>query len=871
MRTFVTVLPGILACLGMVGGQAQQLPENAARVSLAERLEAAESAQDRAALLDAASPELLALCLDRGQSFAAQSKLDPALRSYRAALDIARKLEDPAQESRAYSGIGVTHYRQGRIADALDDYRNGLAAAKSAGDEKQRAEMLRKMGVAWRGLGNFPEALAVDEESVAVFRRLGDTNGVIQVLNGIGISYVRLGNLRKAAEIFEQGVKLAESIGNQAARVNGLESLGNVYLGQGDIALSLRYLEQALAFREASGAPKREIANVYINLTVAYRRVDRSADAIRAAGRALDLGREIGDGQTSGYALLNRANVLQKLHRNPEALADLRASLDIFEKENMSLETAAALSSIAEAEFDLGHDDAALEASRRAAGLARAIPAPDILWQSLESAGAAYRRMGNPQLARAAYAEGAATVTALRKQLAGGEEQGLEFLRDKMNLFHGLMAVLVESGEVEEAWRVAERAKTGLIPDVLRAGHAGITKAMTPAEKHREQQLESAKDKRALEAFRSELYAAHPELELRRGESEPVTLAATAALLPHAQMALLEFAVAPEATYLFVIERDPRGQPVMHVHKLPWKAEALTREVEAFREQLATRSLAYRDAAAALYRKLLAPASAELRGKTLLAIVPDGPLWSLPFQALVGPNGRHLIEDTALFYAPSLTMLRETRRTHRPGTAGKPALLAMGDPELGAQPPGLARLPNAAREVAALGRWYGSASLTLTGAQASEAQWKALAPRYRILHLATHGVLNSSNPLYSYFVLSPGKGDDGLVEAREILDMDLHADLVVLSACETGRGGFRYGEGLVGLSWALMVAGSPASLVSQWKVDSDSTTELMLSFHRELARGKAAAFRAAALRLLESSQFHHPYYWAPFVLIGDGY
>ncbi|SPF52546.1 Tetratricopeptide TPR_2 repeat protein (fragment) [Candidatus Sulfopaludibacter sp. SbA4] len=191
---------------------------------------------------------------------------------------------------------------------------------------------------------------------------------------------------------------------------------------------------------------------------------------------------------------------------------------------------------------------------------------------------------------------------------------------------------------------------------------------------------------------------------------------------------------------------------------------------------------------------------------------------------------------------------------------------------------GLGRLPNAAREVAALGQLYGKGSITLTGASASETQWKALAPRYRVIHLATHGNLNSANPLYSYVLLSGGKGEDGLVEAREILDLDLHADLVVLSACETGRGGFRYGEGLVGLSWALMVAGTPASVVSQWKVDSESTTGLMVAFHEELRRnqhsalaGKAEAFRAASLRLLQDAAFRHPYYWAGFVMVGDGF
>jgi CHAT domain-containing protein len=144
--------------------------------------------------------------------------------------------------------------------------------------------------------------------------------------------------------------------------------------------------------------------------------------------------------------------------------------------------------------------------------------------------------------------------------------------------------------------------------------------------------------------------------------------------------------------------------------------------------------------------------------------------------------------------------------------------------------------------------------------------------------------------MYSNVVLAPGPrgkgaagvpGEDGLLEAWELMQMRLDAELVVLSACETARGRVTAGEGLIGLSWALFVAGSPTTVVSQWKVESASTTELMLDFHRHLQEGfscadvagrttKAEALRLAALRLLRSERYAHPFYWAGFVMIGDG-
>jgi CHAT domain-containing protein len=154
---------------------------------------------------------------------------------------------------------------------------------------------------------------------------------------------------------------------------------------------------------------------------------------------------------------------------------------------------------------------------------------------------------------------------------------------------------------------------------------------------------------------------------------------------------------------------------------------------------------------------------------------------------------------------------------------------------------------------------------------------KAEAGRYHVLHLATHGILNDAAPMYSYLLLSttatPGN-EDGLLEAWEVMRLDLKARLVVLSACETARGRIGAGEGVIGLSWALFVAGCPTTVVSQWQVESASTTELMLAFHRNLQPARvseAEALRQAALQLLRSKSYRHPFFWAPFVVMGDGF
>ena len=126
--------------------------------------------------------------------------------------------------------------------------------------------------------------------------------------------------------------------------------------------------------------------------------------------------------------------------------------------------------------------------------------------------------------------------------------------------------------------------------------------------------------------------------------------------------------------------------------------------------------------------------------------------------------------------------------------------------------------------------------------------------------------------------LRAGAGDDGLLEAREILDVRLQADLAVLSACDTGRGELHEGEGVLGLGWAFLSAGAASAAVSQWQVDSQATSELMLAFHRGIEkgltptalRGKAESLRRASLSMLQGAKYKHPFYWAGFSLLGDG-
>jgi len=343
------------------------------------------------------------------------------------------------------------------------------------------------------------------------------------------------------------------------------------------------------------------------------------------------------------------------------------------------------------------------------------------------------------------------------------------------------------------------------------------------------------------------------------------------------------------------------GQPKLAVYTIPITYSAMAERCQDFREACSDRNVySYNRKAQELYRLLIAPAAKLLAGKRRLLICPDGPLWEVPFQALLDSNSKHLMERYELVYSSSATSALAAKESKHAKARAQPTytMLAVANPDFGdagrfnelgtggagpvstpsrglygVQRAGINPLPGTHLEAQALHTLFPDSTI-LEGKDAQEARVKKEMSKYRYLHFATHGLYNNAAPMLSSIVLAqPPKDDneDGFLTAGEIFDMKLSADLVTLSACESARGQVRKGEGVVGLTWALFAAGVPSAVVSQWKVDDTSTPQLMGVFYGGLKRGegKAAALRKAALKLMHDGTHSHPYFWAPFVLVGD--
>ncbi len=252
-----------------------------------------------------------------------------------------------------------------------------------------------------------------------------------------------------------------------------------------------------------------------------------------------------------------------------------------------------------------------------------------------------------------------------------------------------------------------------------------------------------------------------------------------------------------------------------------------------------------------------------------------------------------MLEEYELSRAPSLTVLYEMRARQESDTEPAPVeLLAFGDPVVASETTASSKahlkeesygpLPDARREVSAINALRGGRGELFLGEDATERRFKTAAAKADVIQLAVHGRADNKQPLRSRLLLAGDKRggtEDGSLTAEEIMAMKLRANLVVLSACESGRGRVGAGEGMISLAWAFHVAGVPTTVVSQWNVESSSTAKLMIGFHSYPTgkdsgkkETKANALRRAGVDLLndKSKKYQHPYYWAPLVMIGDG-
>lgn len=867
--------------------------------SLMARIEAAPGSEAREQILDSAGAalnhDLLKAAQDRASKAVNGADSSAFLRAAEAEVAIARRVGTRKDVGLAWSDLGLARFRAEDYRESLEAYRQALAVGETTHDADRMAAAFNGMGLALRDLGRFDESLDAFEKAEQSARQSNDSVFLARVFNNTATTLIRTGNSRRAAEKLEQALEIAQKHGERMGQAFVLNNLGNVYQEQGDYNLALTHYQKSLAIKQSSGN-QRDVISTLLNIALSYEKLDRLEESRATINRILPIARELKLKRLTASLLNNRAMIERRTGEVPRALDDLREAIAIAEPGGDQEFLSSLMSSTAEIEFVTGFREKAIADARKACDFAQAANGRRAIASCAEVLGRFLLATKSYDEAGKVLETGAEAVESMWSDSLPGEVNAQGFLTTHVAVFDALSDLMVRSGQDEAAFQVAEKMKARVLVDVLRRGRVAITKAMTLEEKQKELELQNevsrasaklaarpgpqAKVRRnqalqELASFRARLYASHPELKFQRAEYEPATLQQIAPILPDRQTAAVEYVVSEEVLLLFVIRRDADGKPSLHVYRLAAKFSDLEKLAKNLRAGIASRGYEWRGAARQLHQMLLGPAQAQLRGVTTLLVVPDGIVWQVPFAALLDASNRYVVEKMALFYAPSLTALLELSK-HPPKTAAKPSLLAFANPKFG----GAAEaLPETAAEARAIAKLYGpSRSKVYTGEEALESRVRSDAGRYSVLHLATHGSISDANPLYSYLRLTadPAHGDDGLLETREMLDLNLNADVAVLSACDTAAGPASRGEGVIGMSWALLVAGASSTIVSQWRVDSAATSQWMVRFHREMASSpnlahKARALQRASLGALHGGPYKHPFYWAAFQLIGNGF
>jgi CHAT domain-containing protein/Tfp pilus assembly protein PilF len=824
-----------------------------------------------------------------------------ALTTSQQAVDLWRAIGDPSRTAAALNDVAVCLNNLGDPAGALERYTEALRLVRRTGNRASEGNLLNNIGRAYSVLGNHQRALDFLEQALPIRTETGDRLGTAITLNNLGLERGTLGEPERARSYHEQALQLYRSENDVRGASNGLNNLGLDYQALREYDRARDYFEQALALDRTTGDIRMEATHLH-NIGTTYAQERRWVEARDYFSRSLPLRRKAGD--TFGEAVtLGRLGATYVETGDAErALPALSEALRMSESLGDGQSRALALYQLARLDRAAGRLTEALDKAETLVSWfdsARSlVPGPDLRASYVATVRFSYELLIDTllDLHRAQPAAGFEVRAFEASERARARSMLDSLIESRVDPRTGGDAALVErertvraklAGSIERRIRIAASAAAN------GSGLAGLDAEIDRL----------AQD---LDAVRTDLRASNPQFAALT-QPRSLTLADIRAHLVDDDSVLLEYSLGPSRSVLWIATTT-----TFATLELPPR-EALETLARRAYEELSTLGAPRRGAAAALSRALLPLDLAPFANKRLL-VVADGVLQYVPFGALSTRAGRPLALSHEIVSLPSASTLavlrleaaarqqatgqivviadpvfdatdrrvatitkrsRETDETRIPTAADPPA--STGSPG-GAHPTRFERLVSSRDEAQAIGALAdGRNSLIALDFEASRdlALSGRLEP-YRVIHFATHGILDSQRPELSGLVLSlvdpRGQRVSGFLQLNDIYNLKLRADLVVLSACQTALGKDVRGEGLIGLTRAFMYAGTPRVIASLWEVPNRATAELMKRFYRHFlvdGMSPAAALRAAQLELRSIPRWSPPFFWAGFVLEGE--
>jgi tetratricopeptide (TPR) repeat protein len=838
-----------------------------------------------------------------GAIYDALAQEERALEHYEQALDRRRQVGDRRGEGISLSNLGQVHARLGHRQEALDRFQQALVLHREVRDRRGEGVDLSNLGELYARTGQPEEALQHLREALAIHRQVGNRPAEGSTLNVLGQVHYRLGEFEEAARYFQDGLAVCRVTQNPASEATSLTGLASIYEREGQLPQALEHFQRALTiYRELEN--RHGEGRALNNVGATYRRLGLAQEALEHFRQALDTLRSVGDRDGESFVLHVMGQVYRDLEQPTEAIRHLEQAIEVAEGLRGEILSEELRTSYFTTIGDLyteyiallvaeGQNDRAFEAAERAKARS--------FLELLVEAQAEIREGVDPEL-REEEDRLLRELHVLRRRLI--EERSRAETERNTALLEELEG---QAQDLERSYQLNQA-------EIRRRNPRYAALTQPQAWERAQVQAELLDEQTAL-------------LEYVLGEKISVLFVvlsddiAVFTLPPReeieAQVRELRAAVAWGR-----IHRYPHGfelyqtlvQPAEHLiegksllivadgalHYLPF-ALLLTAppgegEPDAPLPEGPTRFLQH--SATEEDRELLEAVSRKLDP------LPPFDFANLPY----------LLRRHAISYAPSASaagMLRRESRErgeHPPPYDGQ--MVAFADPltegveaveEPGATETGnvlraalvhtrgsLQRIPFTADEVWTLARMlsgdaphqerpeaFNDDQVRLqTGAAATKEAIVSVTSgekRYRFFHVASHGIVDSERPQFSGLVFSPGERRDPYWQTFEIFNARVDSEMVVLSACDTGLGRLVQGEGIVGLTRAFMYAGAPTVCVSLWQVADITTPTFMEALYESIlaGRSKAEALREAQLHLLEGGFSAHPFYWAPFVLVGE--
>ncbi|BAY18762.1 TPR domain protein [Anabaenopsis circularis NIES-21] len=851
--------------------------------------------------LEDKSNEALTL-LGTGRVYDLLGEKQQALSYYNQALPLYRAVGDRSGIAATLHNIGVVYDALGEKQQALSYYNQALPLYRAVGNRFGEATTLHNIGVVYDALGEKQQALSYYNQALLLYRVMGNRSGEAATLTGISGVYSDLGEKQQALSYYNQALLLLRAVGDRSGEARTLNNIGGVYSNLGEKQQALSYYNQALPLHRAVGDRSGEAATL-TGIGKVYSDLGEKQQALSYYNQALPLHRAVGDRSGEATTFNNIGGVYYNLGEKQQALSFFNQALPIRRAVGDRSGEANSLFNIASVERDKGNLQAALTQ------IEASIQIIEELRTKIDDKELRTSYFATVQNRYQFYID---LLMQLHKKETTKSYAAQALHISERSRARVLLELLTEANA---------KIRKGVDPKLL-AQEQSLQEQIDAQAKLRQDLISKSAPATAVQKIEQEianLLSQYQQLQTQiRTTSpkyaalkypEPLKLGQIQQQLD-ANTVLLQYSLGKERSYLWVVTPNS-----LDSYELPPQTQ-IEKAANDFRQSIVKVVASPKQQAAAakqLSQIILAPVANKLANKRLV-IVADGALQNIPFAALTEPTTQEsyqpLLVNHEIVNLPSASTIAILRQETQKRPKAPKAIAILADPvfstddsRVTGKPENNSITPDLDLQRSALSR--SASNLNRNGwdrldgtRQEAQAILKLSSPKdslaafdfdanydwvtnsklsqYRVIHLATHGFADDVNPELSGIVLSlidkQGKPQRGYLRLNDIFNLDFPADLIVLSACQTGQGKEVQGEGLVGLTRGLMYAGSPRLVLSLWNVDDQGTKELMSEFYRQMwqeGKSPVAALRAAQLSLWQNPNWRKPLYWAAFTLQGE--